>query len=76
MQEVIAGVVAVDTAADLRHEGLTLIMEGSVNLQLSSKNTGIFDAFSNTIRVIITRIIRFELFFFIQYRFTLDHNLT
>ncbi|XP_039747544.1 vacuolar protein sorting-associated protein 26C isoform X2 [Pararge aegeria] len=27
-------------------------MEGSVNLQLSSKNTGIFDAFSNSIRPI------------------------
>ncbi|XP_052744826.1 vacuolar protein sorting-associated protein 26C isoform X3 [Bicyclus anynana] len=50
--ETIAGVVVVDTTADLRHEGLTLSMEGSVNLQLSTKNTGIFDAFSNNIRPI------------------------
>ncbi|XP_047538909.1 vacuolar protein sorting-associated protein 26C isoform X2 [Vanessa atalanta] len=50
--EIIAGVVIVDTAADLRHEGLTLTMEGSVNLQISSKNAGIFDAFSNNIRPI------------------------
>ncbi|XP_045778655.1 vacuolar protein sorting-associated protein 26C [Maniola jurtina] len=48
--ETIAGVVVVDTSGDLRHEGLSLTMEGSVNLQLSSKNTGIFDAFSNSIR--------------------------
>ncbi|CAH0719349.1 unnamed protein product, partial [Brenthis ino] len=50
--EIIAGVVVVDTSADLRHEGLTLTMEGSVNLQLSSKNAGIFDAFSNSIKPI------------------------
>lgn len=41
----------VDTSTDLRHEGLTLTMEGSVNLQISSKNAGIFDTFSNNIRV-------------------------
>ncbi|CAH2088182.1 unnamed protein product [Euphydryas editha] len=50
--EIIAGVVIVDTSTDLRHEGLTLIMEGSVNLQISSKNAGLFDAFSNNIRPI------------------------
>ncbi|XP_045453401.1 vacuolar protein sorting-associated protein 26C [Melitaea cinxia] len=50
--EIIAGVVIVDTSTDLRHEGLTLTMEGSVNLQISSKNAGIFDTFSNNIRPI------------------------
>ncbi|XP_022122496.2 vacuolar protein sorting-associated protein 26C isoform X1 [Pieris rapae] len=50
--EVIAGVVVVKSNSDVRHEGLVLVMEGSVNLQISSKNAGIFDAFSNSIKPI------------------------
>ncbi|CAG9571455.1 unnamed protein product [Danaus chrysippus] len=50
--ETVAGVVVVDTNADLRHEGLSLTMEGCVNLQLNTKSAGIFDAFSNTIKPI------------------------
>ncbi|CAK1542783.1 unnamed protein product [Leptosia nina] len=50
--ETIAGVVIVESNSDVRHEGLTLAMEGSVNLQINSKNTGIFDAFSNSIKPI------------------------
>ncbi|XP_041968870.1 vacuolar protein sorting-associated protein 26C isoform X2 [Aricia agestis] len=50
--ETIAGVVVVDSSADVRHEGLTLTMEGSVNLQLSTKTIGIFEAFSNSIKPI------------------------
>lgn len=49
-REVVAGVVVVDSSHDVRHEGLTLTMEGSVNLQLNSKNIGIFEAFSNSIK--------------------------
>lgn len=40
-----------ESNSDVRHEGLSLTMEGSVNLQLSSKNVGIFEAFSNSIKV-------------------------
>ncbi|CAG4960495.1 unnamed protein product [Colias eurytheme] len=50
--ETIAGVVVVESSSDVRHEGLMLTMEGSVNLQISSKNAGIFDAFSNSIKPI------------------------
>ncbi|XP_045529745.1 vacuolar protein sorting-associated protein 26C isoform X2 [Pieris brassicae] len=50
--EIIAGVVVVKSNSDVRHEGLVLFMEGSVNLQISSKNAGIFDAFSNNIKPI------------------------
>ncbi|CAH0664248.1 unnamed protein product [Spodoptera exigua] len=50
--ETIAGVVVVESNSDVRHEGLSLTMEGSVNLQLSSKNVGIFEAFSNSIKPI------------------------
>ncbi|XP_047027299.1 vacuolar protein sorting-associated protein 26C isoform X1 [Helicoverpa zea] len=50
--EIIAGVVVVESNSDVRHEGLSLTMEGSVNLQLSTKNVGIFEAFSNSIKPI------------------------
>ncbi|XP_021202048.1 Down syndrome critical region protein 3 isoform X2 [Bombyx mandarina] len=50
--EIIAGVVVVESSSDVRHEGLSLTMEGCVNLQLSTKNVGIFEAFSNSIKPI------------------------
>ncbi|KAJ8729085.1 hypothetical protein PYW07_006781 [Mythimna separata] len=48
--ETLAGVAVVESSSDVRHEGLSLTMEGSVNLQLSTKNVGIFEAFSNSIK--------------------------
>lgn len=51
MQETIAGVVVVSGAGEVRHEGLTLLAEGSVSLQLSSKSVGLLEAFSNNIKV-------------------------
>ncbi|KAJ0172840.1 hypothetical protein K1T71_011979 [Dendrolimus kikuchii] len=48
--ETIAGVVVIDSNSDVRHEGLTLTMEGCVNLQLNTKNVGILDAFSSNIK--------------------------
>ncbi|XP_060806211.1 vacuolar protein sorting-associated protein 26C isoform X2 [Amyelois transitella] len=48
--ETIAGVAVVESNGDVRHEGLTLLVEGCVNLQLSTKNVGIFEAFSNSIK--------------------------
>ncbi|XP_026740509.1 Down syndrome critical region protein 3 homolog [Trichoplusia ni] len=50
--ETIAGVAVVESSSDVRHEGLSLVMEGCVNLQLSTKNVGIFEAFSNSIKPI------------------------
>ncbi|CAG9133026.1 unnamed protein product [Plutella xylostella] len=50
--EIIVGVVVVESSADVRHEGLALLLEGSAALQLSNKNTGIFDAFSNNLKPI------------------------
>ncbi|XP_072945322.1 vacuolar protein sorting-associated protein 26C [Epargyreus clarus] len=50
--EIIAGVVVVESTSDVRHDGLVLVMEGVVNLQLSTKNVGIFEAFSNSIKPI------------------------
>ncbi|XP_073954253.1 LOW QUALITY PROTEIN: vacuolar protein sorting-associated protein 26C [Choristoneura fumiferana] len=50
--DIIAGVVVVECAGEVRHEGLSLAAEGAVNLQLSSKSVGIFEAFSNSIKPI------------------------
>jgi hypothetical protein len=46
--ENLAGVVIFDSKTETRHEGISLTVEGSVNMQLSSKNVGIFEAFYNS----------------------------
>ncbi|KAJ3663521.1 hypothetical protein Zmor_007775 [Zophobas morio] len=51
-EENITGVIAITTASDLKHDGITLTVEGCVNLQLSSKNVGIIDAFYNSVKPI------------------------
>lgn len=48
----ISGVVVIMSKGDLQHQGLTLTMEGSVNLQLSAKSVGMFEAFYNSIKPI------------------------
>lgn len=48
----ISGVVVIMSKGDLQHQGLTLAMEGSVNLQLSAKSVGMFEAFYNSIKPI------------------------
>lgn len=52
-QEVVAGLILLKTNSDVKHDGIFLTMEGSVNLQLSSKNVGIFEAFYNSVKVCI-----------------------
>ena len=46
-----SGVVVVQSKGELAHQGLTLTMEGSVNLQLSAKSVGVFEAFYNSLKV-------------------------
>ncbi|XP_013171542.1 PREDICTED: Down syndrome critical region protein 3 homolog isoform X2 [Papilio xuthus] len=48
--DIVAGVVVVESIGEVRHEGLALAAEGAVSLHLSTKNAGIFDAFSNSIK--------------------------
>ncbi|XP_022904115.1 vacuolar protein sorting-associated protein 26C isoform X2 [Onthophagus taurus] len=50
--EKVTGVIVINTNTDLKHDGITLIMEGYVNLQLSSKNVGILEAFYNSVKPI------------------------
>ncbi|CAB1352409.1 unnamed protein product [Coregonus sp. 'balchen'] len=48
--EVLAGVVAIVSKEAVQHQGITLTMEGIVNLQLSSKSVGVFEAFYNSVK--------------------------
>ncbi|XP_015607610.1 Down syndrome critical region protein 3 homolog [Cephus cinctus] len=50
--EIVAGLIILQTNSDIKHDGIFLTMEGSVNLQLSSKNVGIFEAFYNSVKPI------------------------
>lgn len=51
-QENITGIIQIVANSDFKHDGITLTMEGAVNLQLSSKNVGIFEAFYNSVKVV------------------------
>uniref|UniRef100_A0A8D2QU28 VPS26 endosomal protein sorting factor C n=1 Tax=Zosterops lateralis melanops TaxID=1220523 RepID=A0A8D2QU28_ZOSLA len=49
--EILSGVVVITSKDTVQHQGISLTMEGSVNLQLSAKNVGVFEAFCNTAKV-------------------------
>ncbi|EDW34706.1 GL12756 [Drosophila persimilis] len=46
------GCVQFQCGAETKHEGIILYLEGVVNLQLSSKTVGLFDAFYNSVKPI------------------------
>jgi hypothetical protein len=48
--DLVSGVVVVSTKGKMSHSGITLLMEGSVQLQLSAKSIGLFEAFYNSIK--------------------------
>mmetsp|Transcript_45659 Transcript_45659/g.114885 ORF Transcript_45659/g.114885 Transcript_45659/m.114885 type:complete len:294 (+) Transcript_45659:94-975(+) len=48
--EIVDGVVVVNTKGSLTHSGISLSMLGDVQLQISSKSQGLFDAFYNSIK--------------------------
>ncbi|XP_072022181.1 vacuolar protein sorting-associated protein 26C-like [Amphiura filiformis] len=50
--DTLAGVVVVASKSDVQHQGITLTVDGSVNLQLSSKSVGLFEAFYNSLKPI------------------------
>jgi len=51
--DVVAGVVAVTTKGSMTHQGITLVMEGLVTLQLSAKSVGMFEAFYNSLKPVL-----------------------
>ncbi|XP_055923736.1 vacuolar protein sorting-associated protein 26C [Eupeodes corollae] len=50
--EMLTGVVQFNCPTEAKHDGIYLSMEGIVNLQLSTKNVGIFEAFYNSVKPI------------------------
>ncbi|XP_023028089.1 vacuolar protein sorting-associated protein 26C isoform X2 [Leptinotarsa decemlineata] len=50
--ENVSGVIVISSNSDFKHEGITLTMDGCVNLQVSSKNVGIIEAFYNSVKPI------------------------
>ncbi|XP_060054683.1 vacuolar protein sorting-associated protein 26C isoform X1 [Erinaceus europaeus] len=52
--EVLSGVVVVSAKDAVQHQGLSLTVEGTVNLQLSAKSVGVFEAFYNSVKPIQT----------------------
>jgi len=48
----VRGVVVVNTKGRLSHNGIKLVMEGNVGLQLSAKSVGLFEAFYNSVKPI------------------------
>lgn len=50
-QEVVSGVIVMVCKEAVQHHGIFLSMEGLVNLQLSSKSVGVFEAFYNSVKV-------------------------
>uniref|UniRef100_A0A3B3B8Q5 VPS26 endosomal protein sorting factor C n=1 Tax=Oryzias melastigma TaxID=30732 RepID=A0A3B3B8Q5_ORYME len=48
--ETVAGVVMLSCKEAMQHHGISLSMEGIVNLQLSSKSVGVFEAFYNSVK--------------------------
>uniref|UniRef100_A0A674NIV2 Vacuolar protein sorting-associated protein 26C n=1 Tax=Takifugu rubripes TaxID=31033 RepID=A0A674NIV2_TAKRU len=50
--EVVSGVIVMVCKEAVQHHGIFLSMEGLVNLQLSSKSVGVFEAFYNSVKPI------------------------
>ena len=59
-QEKLSGVVVVTSQGDLSHGGIMLTIEGSVNLQLSAKSVGMFEAFYNSLKPVQLIYAQFE----------------
>ncbi|XP_018331186.1 Down syndrome critical region protein 3 isoform X2 [Agrilus planipennis] len=50
--ENVTGIIIIQCNNNLKHDGIALTMEGAVNLQVSSKNVGILEAFYNAVKPI------------------------
>ncbi|KAM9992691.1 hypothetical protein ACTFIY_010139 [Dictyostelium cf. discoideum] len=48
----VSGNVVINSKDDMSHSGVTIVVEGTVQLQLSSKSVGLFEAFYNSLKPI------------------------
>ncbi|ELK08511.1 Down syndrome critical region protein 3 [Pteropus alecto] len=51
-REMLSGVVVIFGKDPIQHQGVSLTAEGTVNLQLSAKSVGVFEAFYNSVKPI------------------------
>ncbi|KAK2089618.1 Vacuolar protein sorting-associated protein 26C [Saguinus oedipus] len=58
LQEVLSGVVVISSKDSVQHQGVSLTMEGTVNLQLSAKSVGVFEAFYNSVKAQLRRSVQ------------------
>lgn len=45
------GIIQINCSSETKHDGITVTLEGTVNLQLGNKSVGLFEAFSNSVKV-------------------------
>ncbi|KAK3107124.1 hypothetical protein FSP39_007810 [Pinctada imbricata] len=50
--DLVTGVIVVESRGEVVHQGISLLMEGAVTLQLSAKSVGLFEAFYNSLKPI------------------------
>ncbi|XP_014789907.1 vacuolar protein sorting-associated protein 26C [Octopus bimaculoides] len=50
--DVLSGVVIIQSKSEVHHQGIVLSIDGTVNLQLSPKSVGLFEAFYNSVKPI------------------------
>lgn len=52
-EESVVGYIIVESKSEVKHEGISLSMEGNVTMQLSAKNVGILEAFYNSAKPVL-----------------------
>ncbi len=50
-KDVVQGIVTITTPTSFKHNGITITVDGSVQLHLSGKSVGVFEAFYNSTKV-------------------------
>lgn len=51
LQDTISGIICIESPTDVKHEGVFMTIEGTVDLQISTQNIGAFEAFYNSVKV-------------------------
>ncbi|VVC42295.1 Immunoglobulin E-set,Vacuolar protein sorting protein 26 related [Cinara cedri] len=50
--DTISGIICIESPIDVKHEGVFMTIEGTVDLQISTQNVGTFEAFYNSVKPI------------------------
>ncbi|XP_054722541.1 vacuolar protein sorting-associated protein 26C-like [Uloborus diversus] len=52
-EESVVGCIVVESRSEMKHEGISLAMDGNVAMQLSAKNVGILEAFYSSAKPVL-----------------------